>query len=320
MTDPAYPSLLDGWVPHKLDAAKPDWQCQWVYTGNQEYTHPFFSDTISACMQLPENSSRYRIMAGTSLLPEWAAQLDSVPPALFIFHVSRCGSTLLSQLLAQDPASIVLSEVPFLDALLRAGRLQQREEEMLPLYAAALRFYGVKKNNAQQRLVIKTDSWHIHFYRELRQLFPHTPFVLLYRNPAEVIRSQQKQRGMQAVPAVIEPAVFGFDDSVLQMTDLDAYMAKVLCSYYSAFIRVTATDPLALPLNYRSGILPIAEQIAAFSGISIPGDVLSKMKERIQYHGKYPEQVFSEADLQESCPAYLEEATSLYQQLDSLQA
>ncbi len=43
-----------------------------------------------------------------------------------------------------------------------------------------------------------------------RKLYPQTPFILLYRQPGEVIRSQQKRRGMQSIPGLLEPEIFGF--------------------------------------------------------------------------------------------------------------
>lgn len=191
-------------------------------------------------------------------------------------------------------------------------------QTMLPVLQAAIGLYGAKRLPAQQHLFIKTDSWHIHFYKELRQLYPHTPFVLLYRQPDEVIRSQQKKRGMQAVPGVVEPSVFGFDTAQVLSMNFDEYMAKVLEGYFEKFIQLATTDAQTLLLNYNEGGMTLVEKIAAFAGTSISDQEKEAMLQRSSFHGKFPDQVFAEPTIQEELPAYLRKAMDLYQQLESI--
>ena len=47
-------------------------------------------------------------------------EIPGMQPAGLIFHMSRCGSTLISQMLAAEPANIVLSEAAPIDDILRA--------------------------------------------------------------------------------------------------------------------------------------------------------------------------------------------------------
>ncbi|WP_423146566.1 hypothetical protein [Rubrolithibacter danxiaensis] len=86
-------------------------------------------------------------------------------PSAIIFHISRCGSTLLSQLLSLTEQSIVLSEVPFIDELLRLcySDNEYGQTEIADFLTAALKFYGQKRYEQEKYLFIKTDSWHI-FY------------------------------------------------------------------------------------------------------------------------------------------------------------
>ncbi len=220
-------SALANWIPYKLSSDEGRPHCEWLYTGDEDFTEPFFDETITKCRQL-NNRSRKSI-SSIDVLPPWSNEIESVPPSAFIFHVSRCGSTLASQLLALDRTNIVLSEVPFFDALLRS-------EKNIPhqLLKAAIAFYAPVKSD-RKHLFIKTDSWHIFFYKQIRELYPQTPFVLLYRRPDEVIRSQQKQRGMHAIPGMIEPALLGFDSHEVQQMNLDEYIGSVLEKYFQAF-------------------------------------------------------------------------------------
>lgn len=308
--------VLNDWIPYRLKEEGGDIFCHWLYLGDERFDLPFFDETISNCRKLPENSSRRRIVSSLDMLHEWAPHVQALPPAAVIFHVSRCGSTLLSQLLATDPANIVLSEVPFFDELLRYGFRSNNLQTVLPLVKDAVSFYGAKREDSQEKLFIKADSWHIHFYKELRQLFPQTPFFLLYRRPDEVLKSQQKKRGMQAVPGLIEPGIFGFDTDAVIHSGLDEYMARVLEGYYSAFISVLQKDSEAFAFDYKEGMMTVLQQMMDVCKITISEKNAALMMERSSRHGKFPEQVFSEEKVSEPLPDFLQPAFTLYNELE----
>ncbi len=311
-------SALRDWIPFRLRQEAGALNCQWLYLGSNTFDDPFFDETISRCRALPENSKLRQTISSVSMLQEWAPQVEAIPPTAIIFHVSRCGSTLLSQMLAVDPANIVLSEVPFFDELLRWGFRENAMQQAGPFLKDAISLYGTRRNEQQQNLFIKADSWHIHFYKELRQLYPHTPFLLLYRRPDEVVRSHQKKRGMRAVPGLIEPGIFGFDKDSISHADLDGHMAKVLETYYCAFMEVLQKDKLAFAFDYKEGMVNIIQDMLANCGISVSEEQLAAIKKRGSRHGKFPEQAFSEEALTGTAPACLQKAMQLYDVLGKL--
>lgn len=301
---------LTNWLPYKLLLHPTQATCRWLHTGDLPFTDPFFDDTIMKLKGL--NTHSLHVESNIELLPEWSKQIDSVAPAAFIFHISRCGSTLLSQMLGINPSHIVLPEVPFFDEILRAPFKNHPQgnfnrEEMLQ---AAIQFYGQKRNGDENKLFIKTDSWHIFFYPLLRKLYPGVPFILLYRKPEEVIRSHRKKRGMQSVPGVIEPEVFGFEKE--EVTDLDGYMARVIERYLSLFIEISGNDERTLLVNYNDGMMKVMEQMAEFVGIDISNEH-AQMEERCRYNAKYPGEVFKEEQAMEKLPEYLERVKELYE-------
>lgn len=313
MSHPA--NSIKNWIPFRLKKESHDLLCQWLYLGTNHFTHPFFDETISQCLSLPENSSRYKIFSDPDLMNNWAGGLHTVKPTAIIFHVSRCGSTLLSQLLAQNPENIALSEVPFFDDLLRLGFRNRKMNTVLPLLKAAVSLYGVKRNEEQKRLFIKTDSWHIFFYKEWRALYPDIPFFFLYRQPDEVLRSHQQQRGMHAVQGVIEPALFGFDETVFQIMP-DEYLGKVLEAYYLSFADILKKDKLAFAYNYKDGMLHIFQQMMDSCAIHISEQQKVILQKRCAMHGKYPGNVFNETAVTEPTPACLQHAVNAYNKLE----
>ncbi len=311
-------AAIKNWIPYRLSEVEDETVCRWLYTGDIPYSKPFFNETILSCRALAINSKLQRSTSSTAMLPQWAQLVDSISPTAIIFHVSRCGSTLISQLLDLQPANIVLSEVPIIDELLRKGFRDNKMSEALPLAKAAISLYSTKRTAEQQQVFIKADSWHIHFYKELRSLYPTTPFIFLYRRPDEVINSQQKVRGMQAVPGLIEPALFGFDAQKTMDLSLDVYMVKVIETYLQAFIAILKTDKLALPVNYNEGAITIVNKIARITGITITAQEMQQMQERSSYHAKHPQQVFEEAPLQAQPPFYMEEVFKLYAAIEQI--
>lgn len=306
---------LHGWIPYKITADNGEAECYWIDTYNEPYVEPFFGETIGKFKTIPRRSVHRYSVSDLSVLLEWAEQIEHIAPTVFIFHISRCGSTLISQLFGLDEQNISLSEVPIFDNILRLRyQIPQINEAYIGrLLKAAIKFYGQKRNGTEQHLVIKTDSWHIHFHKQLRELYPNTPFILLYRRPNEVFESQTKLRGVQAVPGLIEREIFGFDSD--NSHALDTYMANVLSSYLGAYLKVVSNDDLALLINYNESIMLLMEKISSFARITLSPAIKQKMQERCGYHSKYPGEVFSEK-LVMPVPAFLQEALNLYGQVE----
>lgn len=288
-------SEFRGWLPYQLRPGTETVDCRWLYVGETKFTDPFFEDTIARCLSLPENSFGPPRITRLDELPEIACAFEALEPAALIFHVSRCGSTLLSQLLDLNEACVTLSEVPFFDQLLRARYDSQLAEtvDVATHFPAAMRLYGQRRSERERLLVVKLDSWQVGFHAELRALYPRTPFVLLYREPGAVIRSHRKRPGMHAVPGVIEDAVFGFapgDESVTPET----HLARVLEFYYESFLEMARTDAHCLLLPYRSDMMSAVESIARFCRIEMSPAQATRMRERASFHGKYPDEKFEE--------------------------
>lgn len=291
----------------------------WLYAGNEKFDAPFFEETIAQCLSHPYNSSRFKSVSSLESMLEWAGMLPDVQPSGIIFHVSRCGSTLLSQLTGLDEDYTTLAEVPFFDELLRLPfRLKNTgTTECGLLLRAAVKFNGARRNN-EKHLLIKADSWHIFYYDLLRGLFPETPFVLLYRSPDEVISSHRLHRGIHMVPGLIEPELFGFTDERIPEMTLDEYAAAVLESYFTAFADIAVNDPMALLMDYSQGAMPMIEALGKHLQLAWTEQHLLRMRERSRFHSKKPDQDFKKEEAEKTIPAYLLPAMQCYRQLEHI--
>lgn len=313
MTD----TLIKGWVPYRLDFNKHQLICHWLDTGRTRFTAPFFDHTISRIRTTDRNLMTFSPVSDIAALPEWANGLDAVEPAAIIFHVSRCGSTLVSQLLATSAENIVLSEVPFLDALLRLPLTDERFDRTAinELYTAALNFYGHDKTGLERRVFIKADSWHLFFYEQLRSLFPSVPFIILYRSPDEIFQSHKKIAGIQTVPGLIEPQLLGLDPDLIYAMSRDEYIAAVLETFFTKILEIAVEDDNMILINYNDGPMAMVKQVAAFANIALDENDLEKMETRSHYHSKRPETLFTEEPAQ-AVPACLDNAITLYRAVE----
>ncbi len=103
-------------------------------------------------------------------------------PAGLIFHVARCGSTLLSQLLRTHDNLVVYAEpLPFNELLLPPHQWPRHE------LVAALRSLGdAFARHARRPYVLKFSSWNTLFCDLLAEAFPDSPWVFSLRDPVEV--------------------------------------------------------------------------------------------------------------------------------------
>jgi hypothetical protein len=245
-------------------------------------------------------------------LHDEAADADALSPTAFIFHVSRCGSTLLSQLFACDDAAVVLSEVPVLDELLRSN-LPDREA----LFASALRVLARRRFGTEERLVVKTDSWHIFYADVLRRLYPTAPFVLLYRSPQAVLESHRRVRGMHMVPGLLERTPFTVEYDSTRLT-LDQYAAAVLELYYRAMLDVAAMDGQAALVSYEEGFPAAFERIAAWLRLPIDDRLREKLDERCVRDAKNPMTAFRPPEMASTSEPDNGTLRHLFERLESM--
>jgi hypothetical protein len=215
------PHLLDscppqGWLPAKM--ARTD-TIEWLHFAGVAPNHPFFEEAVQEAAIRPLNRL---LRLRTSLATLVAAQRDpGFAPAGFVFHMSRCGSTLVSRMLGAPPGHVSLSEPPPLDAVIRGdfADSDDRMEAMRALVHAWGRGAG--------RLFLKLDSWHTRALPLLRRAFPEVPWIFLHRDPIEVLVSHRRMPGMHAVPGLIPLDWFGLAPEDARLPS-PAFIARVL--------------------------------------------------------------------------------------------
>jgi hypothetical protein len=273
------------WIPERIvvDSGGRE-RCRWVDVAGLRFTDPFFDSTV---MRRRRDVDAERWSSVEALRAEAeASPAHAAADVVFVFHVSRCGSTLMSQLFGLDEQTIVLSETPLLDALLRSERPNRDA-----LFTAALRLLA-RPRSGSGRIVVKTDCWHVFHAATLRRLYPDAPFVLMYRAPAAVIDSHRRMRGMHVVPGLLTPAPFDIAHDTPPF-DLDRYAALVLERHYAAMLEIATSDPSSLLVRHEEGFPAAFLRAATWLGLAFDVAERQRIDDRCRYHAKRPGESFA---------------------------
>jgi hypothetical protein len=262
---------------------------EWCYLGRRRFTEPFFESTLQHCMRMPFNML-FRRQTPVETLLECQATRPGLRPTGFIFHMSRCGSTLVSQMLAALPQNIVLSEASPIDEVLTAIRVAQpmpdtRHIEWLRAMVSAL---GQRRYPDECRLFIKFDCWHTQDLPLLRAAFPKTPWIFVYRDPLEVMASQMRTRGIHLVPSPINCVRFGIDPSEAAQLTHEEYAARVLAAVLQAALDQESESGGGLLVNYLQLPQAVTTSIAAHFGVSWTAAETERMQRVAQFDAKNP--------------------------------
>jgi hypothetical protein len=220
--------------------------------------------------------------------------------------MSRCGSTLLSQMLAASPKNIVISEAPSVDGVVsadfheRAVSDEQRQIWLRGMISAL----GRRRLAMENRLFIKFQSWHTLDLPMIQRAFPRVPWVFLYRDPLEVMAAHQQDTGGCMIPGVITPAVRQIPLEAALFMGTEEYQAQVLAHILSAALE--HAGPRGRFVNYNelpeAGWGPISEHF----GLSLQPDEISGMRKRAQNNAKVPDTNFSADGVRKRAAATLD--------------
>lgn len=273
---------FDGWLPIRVWPVAGLWQVDWCWFGDRPLQQPFFRDAVEDALRLPFNQV-FRRQTPLSALTQWHRQSPGLAPSAFILHASRCGSTLISQMLAWLDDHIVVSEPPPLDALLR-GELPETERRAA--ISGLLSAYGQRRRGIEQRLVIKLDAWNIGEWPLLQACFPDTPWLFVYRDPLEIAVSHVRRPGMHMVPGMLGECVL---DDGLPFTGSEDFIARRLGHLLaSAYLHCREGDGLLV--NYSELPEAMAGRLAKFFRLNV--EQRQQVLAATMQHAKQPSQRF----------------------------
>jgi hypothetical protein len=177
----------------------------WSYFGSAPLREPFFEGEVRRRGTRPFNRL-FGHATPISRSPEWLTRHPGLSPSGFIFHMSRCGSTLVAQMLAASADHVVVSEAAPIDTAVRARHVRPDLEmdEQARWLGWIIGALGQPRRGGERRYFVKLDSWHTSALPLFRRAFPSVPWIFLYRDPVEVMVSQLTEPGVQMIPGALD--------------------------------------------------------------------------------------------------------------------
>jgi hypothetical protein len=281
-----------GWTPIQVDWNESYPTIEWCDMRDVAFLEPFFRETVAHCFDKDPNRTRLK----TKL--DKLAWLNEINPGLeptgFIFHMSRCGSTLVSRSLSVLPENIVISEAdPISSFLLKANLYNNSQEQTIKWLRLLISALGQRRFGVEKNYFIKFTSWNILKLPLIKMAFPNVPCVFIYRNPIEVMVSSLKNpRGWinlkikyqtSEITEVAE-SITGFRAEEIEQMTSEEYCARVLANFCRTALGMINEN--ALLLNYKQ--LPEAawSSLLDFFQICLSPEEIDQMRNVSQLYSK----------------------------------
>jgi len=285
---------LSGWLPIRLDWQQDQPMLDWCYFGERHLTEPFFDQTIDVALRQPFNLL-FRHQTPLAALAELHDRDPGLPPSGFVFHVSRCGSTLVAQALAALPQNIVVAEAGTIDGVLQAHYHDPAisDQQRIAWLRWMVGAFGRPRAGQERHLIVKFDSWHTRDLPLIRRAFPDVPWIFVYRDPIEVLVSHQRMPGLQMVPGLVDPRALGLDPATIFEMPQGEYRARVLAGiYYAASEHIPALGGRLVPYHTLPGA--IWQLLLDEFKIEASAADVEQMRQAAQRNAKRPTQVFAD--------------------------
>jgi hypothetical protein len=276
---------LARWTPVRFDFSGPVPVVDWADLSAERFVEPFFDQTVARWASGP----RARPFVRTGL--EALAALDNEPslePAGMIFHLSRCGSTLVSRLLGTLPGVVVLAEPTPLNALLGLDADRVDEATLVRVVRPLVRALGRCRHGDERWLVLKCSSWNIRRRAVLAAAFPETPWVWVQRDPVQVLASLLAEApgwlGLQAEPSRAEQ-LFGLDSAAVPAMARAEFAARAL----GAMLEAAASDPAQrLPIDHADLPAAVWQRVVPHFGLEADSAAIELMTDQSRFYAKDP--------------------------------
>jgi hypothetical protein len=274
-------SELARWTPVRLDFSRPTPAVFWADLTAVRFDEPFFDRTVARWASNP--TARPLVKTGLDALVTLDSE-RSLEPAGMIFHLSRCGSTLVSRLLATLSGVVVLNEPAPLNTLLGLGSERLDERELVAAVRVVVRALGRCRHGDERRLVLKCSSWNVRRREILAAAFADTPWIWVQRDPARVLASLlARPPGWLGPQARRAARRFGIDEAAVRGMTRAEYAARAL----GAMLESAAVDPAGrLCIDYADLPSAVWLSVATHFGFDVNPAAVARMAEEAEFDAK----------------------------------
>ncbi|HEV2835955.1 MAG TPA: hypothetical protein VGW58_11590, partial [Pyrinomonadaceae bacterium] len=243
----------------------------WMNMAGVRLDEPFFQQTVDRVKA--EHPYDRELFTEFDTLVQLEKTFDSVAPTGFIFHSSRCGSTLAANACRAIAGAIVLSEPAAADKLIArfitdTDETGTKETVYSVFLRGVIRALGQRRTGSDRHLFVKFSCCSVSQIERVRRIWPGVPCLFLYRDPIETIVSNLQNLPPWLVDEdrrVLASIVGSSSEAITEMS-LEELCARAIGSFYSTANRVANSRTLLL--NYNQLSLAEITRVLQFFGVS----------------------------------------------------
>ena len=275
---------IEDLTPVAFSASSPTPSIDWGDLSAARFSEPFFDQTVERWAG--GNPPPHLIRTGIDALRSFENK-PLLDPAMLIFHLSRCGSTLVSRLMSLMPQTLVIAEPGPINSLLMSCFAQSEDAAQIAILRWLVRALGPKRQEMQTHYVLKLSSWNVLRADLFRRAFPNAAIVWLQREPVEVMNSMLKSptgwMRLRQFPMDAQ-LLFGIEATTLTDIGEELFCARALAAMLTAAQNV-CNDATVL-VNYRELPDAVWTRLAPLAGVTLDDESIAAMRDRARYHSK----------------------------------
>ena len=281
---------LKGWLPVDTVVENGRPGLRWMEMSEVSLTEPFFQQTVDRV------ANREELFTEFDVLLQLEKQLDSVPPTGFIFHSSRCGSTVVANACGALDNSIVLSEANVIDKLIarfitdvdseESGQAPVKESLYSVFLRAAVHALGQRRRGTEQHLFIKFACCSFDQIERITRIWPRVPWIFLYRDPVETIVSNVNDvpPWLMDQDRRVLASIINTSPTEVDQIPLEERCARTIGSLYSKAARLA--NGAALLLNYTQLSVPVITRVLNFFNVNPSDEEMEKIERGSRIYSK----------------------------------
>jgi hypothetical protein len=265
-------------IPIDIDTRKQPVRVKWLDIGKDAFDQNSFDESVQHCLSKSNSNIVETPLTELLIISD---VVDRVKPTGFIYHMSRCGSTLLANMFRQLDKNIVHYE-PLLPFKILELLNRDNEEYVFEVLKGAIDILGRKRFGNEENMVVKFSSGTTYFLPAILKVFPKVPRIYMYRDPVEVLVSNLENA---AQPWIYDYHLTGQSKS--QMLEDNSPLencAYALAAKSEAFLRTY--DDKCLIVEYEQIGRALLERVICHFNMSFSSAEVDEMMKAMDYYSK----------------------------------
>lgn len=285
---------------------------EWLNMTGIEFCEPFFDETVARTRR--ERPHLQPLFTDLSTLLQAESLARPYQPSGFIFHTSRCGSTLVANACRALDKSRVIAEAPAIDKLVSrlftdAAAGSAKELLYLSFIRASIHLLGPSGSDGNNPYIVKFACTSILQIKLIRRIWPDVPFLVLYRHPLDVtvsnLRKLPQWMNVSSNPHAAAAIAGVTAQQVEDMSD-EEFCTRALARYYSS-AESAAGEPSTMLVDYEQLSLEMVRRILDFFGLKPLQEELVTIAGTMRLYSKDSTRVFQPDGMEKK--AHASEAT-----------